>query len=404
MPRSERAREAHRVANQAQKSTEAARAAARRDIYKDVETLISPGFLTHQVSVGGMSMSMRSLFPGDIFLLKHRMGRESTVRTWKEWAVASSVWMMDGQLLLGQPNTPARVQRSLRHMSRAGIDMLFSVFMGLFNRVTEALNRIEAFCYEDFSRQIWRRCGRQSPATDEFAGIPGVGSHGMNHAQRLWTAYNLVEDDRQQWMRDWQAAKLVASSNTPKGVKRIASRDKAEAANEEERRKRVISLCYERVRGAEDDGSPYTVYRAVSAEELVAEMERWKRGESDRHDQIVEFHKNRIREQQRAQQEAHAQRMAALEAQRMLEGFTEEPTRMVGYTAEQLGEMLKDRPKGARQVAGTEQSRMMDKVVHQEIRPGVLGKDGRARGAGGDPQSLNDRVKGRSVTVKDGGD
>jgi len=73
----------------------------RSRFYTDVEALLSPGFLTHPVSVRGVKFQMRSLGQGDLFMLRARTTGASAWR-WRVWAVATSIWMVNGRSVLGQ--------------------------------------------------------------------------------------------------------------------------------------------------------------------------------------------------------------------------------------------------------------------------------------------------------------
>ena len=132
----EQRKAALQAADRSREQEDAEAAERRRPIYTDVEALLSPGFLSHSMAVSGVSLAMRSLSPGDAFLLRHRVGTKHTDREWRDWVLASSIWMVDGQPLLEDPHATHRVYRSIRALPRRVSDILFSVFTGLFNRVT----------------------------------------------------------------------------------------------------------------------------------------------------------------------------------------------------------------------------------------------------------------------------
>ena len=341
-----------------------------------------PGFLTEQASISGMQVVMKSLSPGDLFLLRSRLGLHITERSWREWAVASSVWMLDGQVLLGDVNAPVKVRQAIVALPKAALDILFSIFTALHNRVQKAITRVEAYCYEDYGRASWRMAGRLSPARDDVAGVPGIGHYGMNHVQRLWVAFNLAEDDRQAWNLEWAAAKLIASASSPKGVKKLNQKDESERNLEEDRRKGVINRTYYEASGllvGEENGM--VVYRAVSPEELTDEMNRWARGERDLHDQVIEAYKTKIRERHERDRVAHEERMAAAAAlQEEVAAAGVAP--LVGYTWEQLqalrgGEAMQRR--GTPVADSTGAARLFDKYISKNIEAGGLSDGGKAR-------------------------
>lgn len=344
----QRAEEARKLAEEAEGERHADLARQRQVLYTDVEELLNIGFLSHAVRVAGVRLSFRSFSPADSYLVQHRIGARATDSDWKLWTVCSAIWMVDGINLLEHPNGAVLVHRYFRGLSRGVIDILFSIMLGLFNRVSTALTRTEAYCYEEYSRASWRLCGRQSPNQDSYTGIPGSSRLGMNHVQRMWVAYNLAEDDRlthQQW---WQAAKLTASASSPRGIKKLNQSDERLRKREEDRRRKTINRMVELVLyGKSADlsnlgtmvvlvrGQPVEVPRirmAHSPGELAEEMRRWVGGEKDFHDLIVDTYKDRLREHYGKEKQEGALEEA-------LQPGVTGGTLLVGYTLEQLEDL-----------------------------------------------------------------
>lgn len=272
------------------------KAALRLPLYADVEELLNPGFLSVSASVGSIKLSMKSLSPGELTVLKSRLYGIKRDKLWRSWVVASSVWMVDGQILLGDMNAPVRLYDSIKNLSVHAVDLLFETFTVLHNKVRTAMSRLEAYCYEDYSRSSWKMYGRRSPSSPGLCSIPGADSYGMSNAQKLWVAYNTSEDERVEWMSTWTAAKLTASAHSPKGIKKIARKDETDKNLEDERRASVIEEMVLEATGQEilsDKSKRFK--KAVTREDLEEEMERWVRGEKDFHDEVVEEYKNKIR-------------------------------------------------------------------------------------------------------------
>lgn len=377
------ARQKHREATQAWDAETSRR---RRPLYADVEELISIGFLSHSVRVGSTTVSLRSLSPGDLHLLSHRCGKESTAQ-WKVWAVANSIWMIDGVSLLEDPHSVPWVYARVRQFPRGVLDILFSVLLGLFNRTNTALSRCEAYCYEPYSRAAWRMCGRQ-PGVQ---GIPGAERLGLNHVQRLWVAYNIAEDDRDILLREWQAAKLVASAMSPKGIRKINESDERLQEREERRRRDVAERMVHMVLYGHEE-EPETAWKvkvqgqevevpavriARTPDELEEQFRAWVAGEKDWHDLVVDTYKARIAALFNREQKERDEVLENLAEPGVQGGLGEGP--LVGYTPEQLREfrpdLLTSRP-GARWVAdGSAPATMYEKYVAQEAQPGRLRAD-----------------------------
>lgn len=322
------------------------RAEKRRLIYQDVEALIQQGFISHQIVLAGVPLAFRSLSPGDQFILKHRASVGS-LRSWKLWVVASSIWMINGINLLPDTNAPVIVYEQLSGLPPKALEILFSIVIGLYNRVGLALRKTESYCYEPYSRMQWRLCGRLSSAKDAYTGIPGSEALGTNYVQRMWIAFNLAEDDRQAQIMAWQAAKLTARVTNPKGIKKLDTSDENLQKREDQRRKEAIhQMLQETLLGTTEEipeevvvmvrGQPLKIPRPRTArtdDDLVDEMRRWVEGEKDWHDLVVDRYKDRIREQYAAEQKQREESIAvAVEPEVQIDN-------LVGYTPEQIAEL-----------------------------------------------------------------
>lgn len=356
-------------------------ATRRRPIYADLEELVVPGFLSQQVTVAGVRLGLRSLSPGDYTLLRGRIGEQSSVKSWKEWVVATSVWMVNGQTLFGDANAAVPVKSVLTSLPLSALDILFSVHVALHNRVASALRRLEAYCYEDHSRLLWRMVGRKSPARDDVAGVPGVSTTGMNHAQRLWVAFNIAEDDRHVWQQEWAAAKLTASASSPKGIRKLNQRDESERKLEAEQRQRAIARVYHEATGHQvGEESGVVMRRSVTPEELVDEMSRWVRGEKDWHDQVIGAYKDKIREKHESDRVRHEARMREVEELSSEVGAVGGAF-LVGHTLEQLQDIRGSVPggfqrRGTSVVTSANQHRIYEKYVAQDIPAGGFTEQG----------------------------
>ncbi len=330
----------------------------RARLYGDVDDLISPGFLSHNVTVGGVRLSLRTLGAGDLFLLRHRSGDE--LQDWQMWAIASSIWLADGHNMLTTPSLTPRLFQMVRRLPPRAFSILFSTFVGLVNRMHKAEDAIEAYMYETSSRTRWKALGGEMSGLAQ--GVPGAERLGTNLVQQIWVIFNEGEDNRLLHDHQWEGFKLVASSNSPKGVKKIDERDIRLRQEEEERRQSVMDRYFYYRSGAVDrEGFTKSRDRDLvgsqvggpkSVEQLEAEMKRWVTGEHDEHDQIIESYKQQILDRQAQVEVEREQRRSALAAEsarRANEGFV--PTPMIGYTQEQLARILAERDGGQRPTA-----------------------------------------------------
>ena len=80
----------------------------RATMYEDIRTLLSPGFLAHGTTVNGVRVVQRSLNKNDWDLLQYRIDPNTPI-SWKRWVVAASIWMVNGQIILGNEGALYRV-------------------------------------------------------------------------------------------------------------------------------------------------------------------------------------------------------------------------------------------------------------------------------------------------------
>lgn len=331
--------------------SEADYSAMRRVLYTDVESLLYTGFLTTPVTVGGVPLVLRSLNPGDTFMIRARVGRALHTGIWQSWVIAQSTWMVDGYPTNNHPGMTERLFSSLCLLPTRARESLYVAVLGLSRRVSRALDKIEAYCYEPYSRSAWKMCGGKSPASQSYTGVDGTSLMGMNHAQQMWIAYNQAEDQREAYIRDWSVGKLMVSATSPKGVKKLNAEDDRIRQKENERRQTVIRGMVQRILYGKENKESSTisvmvegqlvqvdrVTTAKSVDQLAEQYQRWVAGEKDFHDVVVETYKDRIRSTFEREKE---------ERERLLERAqdpeSDMPVPLVGYTRDQLQDIRPD--------------------------------------------------------------
>lgn len=388
----------------------------RSSLYEDVETLLDFGFLTVDVLVNGVRLSLRSLGPGDRFVLRHRIHKAST-EEWRAWAIASSVWLIDGYTLLDNPNSAPSLFKTFLRLPNNVKAILFNGVMGLFNRVSKAIDAVESYAYEKISRYKWKSLGKM-PFTTHYGA--SLGNMGTNHVQRMWTFYNQIEDQKIADDHLWEGFKLVTSAQAPKGVKKIDDRDRQTRKQEEERRQATQDKFYYIAKGvlkSDADKKNEAMNQGMmlgvkSADDLVDEMKRWVTGEFDWHDEIVDNYKRTVAEGYARHKQEAAERKAMMDA--LWEQESGVPKAMVAYTPEQLAEILKDRqpgPGGVRQVgsgAGIVREHLYAKYLERQPDSGSIRVDeeGHLTVAANSPERppLDQRVAERQVAFRVGND
>jgi hypothetical protein len=332
----------------------------RASLYDDVSSLLSPGFLTASVRVHDSVFHLRSLCPSDLFMLRHRVDQGGD-DVWRLWTVASSIWMVNGVSFLGKDDVVPVLAGLFQNKVRARIlDILFHQVLGLFARVDRAVEATPIFCHEITSRYRWRTT--QGGRTLSM-GAPGASSLGPNVVQGLWAAYNEAEDHRHQEMVQWEGFKFMTSPHAPKAVQKIDAADKSRAREEEASREAALDRffyyrtgvlsreMYEKDLDSADAAVRVAGPKTVGT--LEDEMRRWVSGEQDHHDLVVANYKRSIMEKHRQEALERERRRLALqvERERYAEAQVDEgPQKLVGFTQEQLRDVLTGRQPGVRRV------------------------------------------------------
>jgi hypothetical protein len=350
----------------------------RSPLYADAEALLEQGFLSHTVTLHGIKLALRSLNPGDLFLLRSRIGKGPTLE-WKLWTIAQSVWLLDGFLVLNQPMVAVSLVAKLRQLPKNTLNILHSITTGLYNRQTKAVLAVEPYSYEPASRYHWIAL-RGSQGLNH-SGVPGAEHLGRNAVQQMWAFFNEVEDQRRQEEVLWEGFKLSISPHAPKGIQKMDAKDKQRRKDEASKRQAVQDKFFYETLGLlkkplkpTGDGA---VTVAKSTEDLEAEMYRWVAGEDDAHDQVVKAYKQRIIDERVAEKADREKRLALLREQQLKIEEDIGPTRITGYSVEQLGEILKGRgdgKSGARRVqdAPPIQDYLYSKYLERGASAGLL--------------------------------
>lgn len=397
----------------------------RAEIYQDVRKLLHPGFLAHSVDLNGVQVALRSLNDNDWFLLQYRVNTKSPT-SWKRWTVAASIWMVDGQIILGDEGALHRVYQMCASLPFNILEDLYSILNALMRHVNEATHRMEGYLYEHESRYLWRSEGADLVKEGRLSS----NGMGLNPLQKLWLFYNQLEDENERERHEWELAKFVAGPHVPKGIKKINAKDKQARADMKRKRESAMDRIYHEAQGSiprREKGEKrkgrfegWQVQIAETEEELHDEMRRWVAGIKDPHDNVIDYVKAKIKtEREQARVQADAQREAL---RRAMEEEGIGPTRMVpltGKAAQEFIERVKSRVGGISKVTNdATHNSAYEKYIKNNPEVGVLRVDDqgnivsdepsnsqelldvlRKPGAGSGP-SLQDRIRQRRPSLE----
>lgn len=380
-------------------------------MYRDLNDLLVPGFLSTSLEVEGHRYVLRSLSQQDLqYLRKHVNDSDPS---WKVHLVAHSLWMADGLPLLGNPFAPRVAFEHLLRCSKPLFRAMLGTVYGFFLRVQEANHYLESFLYEDESRRIWRGIGSGKYSLHGKVSIPGIETLGLNALQSAWVTWNKLEDDRDAQEYVWSNTKVLVSLQSYKGYESLQSKDKTRQQNEDGRRQNVKDraknrFLYGEVKGNTGPLPGEGVRRAHTEEELEDEMRRWVAGDLDWHDQVVESYKDRIRQVQEERERQKEEIMAELRAKRVQEeealGVQKPALRSI--TPEEMEEIRRSMPaSGAKFITEADPtSRTYNRFIRPIIQSGNLSVDEAGRiierpPTVQQPVSLDEQIAGRKVVV-----
>lgn len=390
----------------------------RRFLYRDVEALIEDEFLSHTLLVEGVPVTLRTLLPEEARRLRARLAGTRASTEAMRWNIAASVWMVNGyEIPRDDPNASWHLyQEWVSTLPESLAEVLHSSLEGLQNRLNRAVRLTEAFCYEQYSRGLWRMLGRPRATLN------------ANMVMRIWVAYNLTADQEAEGERQWSHTRAIVGSMSNKGAKHITKELDKIDKREKERQQRVIEDAVNWVIRGEDErptikvnvGGKEVEVRDIHSAHTVRDLEEEMRlvfsGEQDWHDFQMSLHQKRIQEGVRRKREEYQQKIAAAQRRRDEAEEKGQPS-LVGYTAEQLEKL---RPGATERKAtttlpgSTRADYVYDRYWGPELRPGVLtpslrvedpSRQDAQRLAGqetpepADPPSLQERIANRKPRV-----
>lgn len=271
----------------------------RSRFYADVEEMLNPGFLSLPVQVGDVRINLRSPTPGDLYLIRQRAKSGSDL-DWARWSLATCTWMVDGYIV-DDVNASVELRKLYSTLPDYGFSKIFSGFLSLFSRAREAVADVYHYCNESTSRMKWYQMSRFGTGL----GVTGVpGQDGLNMVQRIWTAYNHIEDRRDEDDREWQRAKFIASTQAPKYIQQINNREKALQDEQEwKKQEELDSFFYQKIgvlsegdkiEGGSSDGMRIPM---KTVDQLNAEYWSWVNEEYDEHDKIIQNYKQSLQDE-----------------------------------------------------------------------------------------------------------
>jgi hypothetical protein len=285
------------------------------EVYRDVEPMLYRGFITvsAEFSIGkdDLYLVFKSLNHHEFELLRFSGGlrNERVAQSFWNTFLAYGVFMIDGvNVLVERERWIPKIAETFEAFPKEAKAKIIRHVAEANRRASRAVMLSEAYAMENASRYRWMQLKGLDLTAPAVTGIEGTQRLGLNWAQQLWRALNLVEDRNEQHERDWENAKFVGSCFAGKGIAKVYNQDNdRRRKDKEDRIARKDRLLREIVLGETVPdkthmlpGAVMTVPRTV--DELTDQLRKDLNNEKDWHDKVIEEHEIRIREQYHARQ------------------------------------------------------------------------------------------------------
>lgn len=281
------------------------------DVYRDVLPMIFRGFLTLSAEIHGVSFVFKSLNQHE-FELVRLMGGAASIRSSRFWDLflAYGVFAIDGQnVLVDRQRWMSQIASTFRDMQPLAKNKVIRHLSELNRRAANATTLTEAYTTESYSRYRWAQVQGLDLSTPAVTGVPGTDLLGLNWAQLAWRALNYFEDTSAQQEREWENAKFIGSCSAGKGIQKVYNRDhdrhRKDAEQRIARKDRVLRHVMEGlpIDDTKTVRNGQVVEVAQTVEQLADQLDKSLRGEKDWHDQVVEQHEQRVKQQLQSRQE-----------------------------------------------------------------------------------------------------
>jgi hypothetical protein len=267
--------------------------------YTDLEEILFKGFLIHFVRINGYNFVFKTLNANEFEHIRYHMHLDQESYYLNQiYFIAYSIFMFDGlNVLSNRTHTIPILIKYIKQFSPYTLTCLSHLLSDLNNKCIQSGRLVEAYCYEDVSRQKWLEMKLFLLNDPNITSIDGTQNLGLNTYQKVWMSLNNLEDTKITYEHEWENAKFIASAFNSKGVRSINSSDQRRKDAEQKERELI------RTGGVREEDGIIRI-EANTNEELMEQLEKSIRGEKDWHDNVVETYELKVKEDHIKKQES----------------------------------------------------------------------------------------------------
>lgn len=338
------------------------------DPYISIKKQLAYGYYPLVIKTRNLALELSS--PSSDDLDQASLLSYSTPELYDLYLISITIVSVNGRKILGDIDS---ILAEISHISTSMRRRLFTYILCLMDESRKAYDLLEAFCYEDESRLLWRSW----KANRDFGLSPVKSQDKLTALQANWIVWNTAEDERLQDRLEWDRY-LFSASAMNSSVNKIRSKWDSSEKDEERRREEVRQAARE----GDFEALKEKVGRRKSSQvktedDLREEMRKWVAGEEDEHDRIIREYKDSMRRNIQ-ESEDRARRMSEEARQRRMEMSEIQSTPIVALTDEQV-----KRLSGSKKTIDTNEreernSHVISKYIINEESKGNLsiGEDG----------------------------
>ena len=281
------------------------------EVYKDVEPMLFRGFLTVAANINDVHFVFKSLNHHEFDLLRFSGSLKEDQASDEFWDtfLAYGVFMVAGvNILPEREKWLPKIASTFTAFPKEARTNIIRHVSEVNRRASNAVGLTEAYAMETVSRYRWLQLKGLDLTGTSVSGIDGTHRLGLNWAQQLWRAINHAEDRNEQQEREWENAKFIGSCFAGKGISKVYAQDSdRRRKDKEERQSRKDQILREIILGEKPDPKLLKIPGAVmsaprTTKELAEQLEKDLRGDKDWHDNVIEAHETRVKQQYRQRQ------------------------------------------------------------------------------------------------------
>lgn len=264
--------------------------------YDLVEALLFKGFLEAPLTLGRLTVRLKSLNHLELGWVKRHAYGASTPSEVYRWHLTYATFMLGHvNVLPSVYQDPTALYLWWGQFPSPYLHRLYHHALCLNLAAACSHRHIEAYSYGPYSLRYRAAYKNMSLNSPQITGVPGTEFRGLNYMQVFWSYLCDAEEQRLEKADHWDRAYLVVAPHAPKAYKQRSSKVQEVDRKRQQYRHALFTGTPLALEDREDP-----IIMAESPQELLEQMEQAMRGEKDHHDRVVEAYVHRRQQEQKA--------------------------------------------------------------------------------------------------------